>query len=109
MTSLIEQFATQHRVRIRRDSCSFPIIPGKLTCVGVKPETGIRVESRSHIYEHDDKTLGVCLLFSSARMWNASKRAMLAAGFILRQDGYAEGTATFDPTDPSQSKLALFL
>ena len=95
----IEQFAEMHRLKTRKDECGDYIVSG-------------RVGSRnldSHIYENGDGKLGVCLMFDSPRKWTNAKAKLLAAGFIIRQDGDSEGTALFNPSGSHQAKVAIRL
>ncbi len=101
----IEQFAETYRVRVKRDSCREPIIPGKLHAKDMPAST----EYRSHVYEHSDGNFGVFLMYESKRRWGSAKRKLVAAGFEVRQDGDAEGTALFDPTNAVQARVALKL
>ena len=43
----------------------------------------------------------------TAHWWNAARAAFLCAGMEITQDGDQEGTATFDPENPEQVRLAL--
>lgn len=99
---LIERFAEQYRLKVRRDSCGDEIIPGK-------PHKADRPEDRNHIYEHSDGRLGVYLSFPSARSWNARRTTALAAGFVLNQNAQTEGTLLFSPENEQQARLAIRL
>jgi hypothetical protein len=41
------------------------------------------------------------------KLWTILRKRMLAAGFEIRQNGDWEGTATFDPADSAQARLAI--
>ncbi len=93
---LLEKFAQRYRVRVRRDSLNEPIIPGKQLCKGMSRRT----EYRSHIYEHGEGALGVCLMFSPSsgtesktgrsQSWATARKQLRTAGFHIAQDGDAE-------------------
>jgi len=87
---IIGNFAEQHNVRVRLDSCGESVIPGR--------GKG-RVEERHHIYENGDERFGVCLQFDSAKKFGNARRRLLALGFQPRQTGDREGTLLFDPSN----------
>lgn len=91
----IQTFAEQHRLTTRKDSCGELIIPGKPR--NVKP-----LESRCHIFEHSEGTLGLYLGVASVGKWNNRRKAALASGFTLSQDGDTEGIVLFNPGTPSR-------
>jgi hypothetical protein len=92
MESVIERFAETHHLRVRKDECGDPVIPGR----------------KGHqIFDNGDGRLGVLLVFSYPKKWNNRRKLMTAAGFQSRQDGSTEGTALFNPEDHEQSKLAI--
>ena len=101
----IQQFAEANRLRTKEDSCGERIIPGKQFCADMPK----RVEYRSHVYEHGTGQLGVCLLFNSARKWEAAKRKMVDAGLTIHQNAHTEGTALFSSSDKDQVRLVLKL
>jgi hypothetical protein len=97
---MIQHFAEQHRLTIRRDGCGDPIIVGK-------PHRKFkRLEDRCQIFEHSAGRLGLFLTLT-ARAWGFAKTGLLAAGFTLRDDGRSEGIFTFDPADPRQAEAAI--
>jgi hypothetical protein len=96
----IQKFAEQYRVTTRKDSCSEVIIAGR-------PRNAARAEDRCHIFEYGSEKLGVCLLFTSIRKWNAVKERLVAVGCTLKQDADTEGTMLFDPTNATQAKAVL--
>lgn len=101
----IQEFAEANRLRTKEDSCGERIVPGKQFCSHMPK----KVEYRSHVYEHGTGQLGACLLFNSARKWEAAKRRMIDAGLTVRQNAYTEGTALFDSGDKAQVRLVLKL
>ena len=96
---MLEQFAKQYRVKIRRNT-----------------EDGTEViEGRwGNIYEYSTTELGVMFLpplkpGQTARtgMWNARRLEAESAGMVLRQSGDGEGSLSFDPSNPKQAAIAL--
>src|SRR5215471_271485 len=78
--AMIENFAQQHRLKIRRDECGDPIIPGKY----------------GHIFEWSDTRLGVIYMpdgeqSPNIRNWNKRRRKLIAAGCKITQDADGEG------------------
>jgi len=91
-----EQFAEKHRLRINTDPADgTPVIWGH--------------RGKSHVYEYGEGILGVMILpeTGSSHWWTAARKAFLAAGMQIRQNGDFEGAATFDPQNPEQVKVAL--
>ena len=103
-SSLIKEFAEQHKLTAKTDSCGETVIPGN-------PRDAKRVEDRPHIFDNGDGRLGVCYLDTgpapSVAKYRNAQRKMLAAGFVQNQSGDAEGTLLFDPANKEQSKLAI--
>lgn len=96
----IRNFAEQYNLKLQRDpNDGTDIIPGR--------------EGQSHIFEYDDQLLGVLILpyvhnpDATAHRWKAARAAFTAAGMVIRQNGDCEGTASFDPANPEQAKLAM--
>ena len=90
----LREFAERYRLKLKRDlGDGTEIIPGR-------PEG-------SHIYEYGEGELGVMVISDSARRWGNARRAFLAAGMIIRQNGNREGAASFDPANRSQARLAI--
>jgi hypothetical protein len=106
MTTTLEDFAAQHRLRLdrellwpyghpeqaRRDGAAF--IPGRY----------------GQVYDFEDgQTLAVMVIGEhvSALRWGNARRACEAVGMARYQFGDAEGTLTFDPTRPAQVQAAL--
>jgi hypothetical protein len=105
----IQEFAENHSVRIKRDSCGESIIPGKRFLPSRLHLDPDRVEYRAHVYENGEGQFGVCLLFETPKKYGNTRRKFEAAGFQLRQNGETEGTLLFDPANESQARLALQL
>lgn len=63
------------------------------------------------IYEHSDDELGVMIMPapSKVRYWGHARKAMVAAGMTIRQDGDHEGAVSFDPHNKKAVRLALKL
>src|SRR6201998_487640 len=103
----IQEFAEKYRLRIRRDGCFDPIIPGRSSKSDLSglPD---RPEYRPHIFEgFNDGKLGIFLAKKTARKSNFIKKQLVANGFCIKQEGYEEFTAVFDPTDHKQARLAM--
>jgi hypothetical protein len=95
----LETFASKHRLKPQRDPAD---------------DTTVIVGSAGHIYEYSDVLLGVMFITPAnkaprARLWNNLAAQCIAAGMSLRQSGDAEGALSFDPSDPSQVRLAIKL
>ena len=103
----VEKFAARHRLNTRVDVYGGKIVPGKRGQIyewGTNPETGI--------FE-----LGVMFLPPPTpkdlwgrwcpKTWGNCRRAGLAIGMNLRQNGDSEGCLSFDPGNPAHVKLAL--
>jgi hypothetical protein len=89
-------FSDQHRLKLRRDpDDETEIIPGR--------------EGQSQIFQYSDCQLGVMVmpLSGTAHRWKMARAAFKTAGMVIRQDGDCEGTATFDPANQEQVKLAM--
>ena len=94
MNNSLREFAERYRLKLKRDpGDGTEIIPGR-------PEG-------SHVYEYGEGELGVMLMPDSARRWGNARRAFIAAGMTLRQNGDREGAASFAPTNRSQARLAI--
>jgi hypothetical protein len=93
----LQTFAEQYGVKLEHDGCRHLIAAGW--------QYGAE---RSHIFDgFADGRLGVCLMYETAREWNAARLKLVAAGFALKQNAATEGTLTFNPENDSQSRLAL--
>ena len=93
-----ENFALEHNLRIKRDSCGEPLIV---------PGNPRRSEDISHVYQHNDTDFGLVLLFDTNVLWKNAKKRLLGIGFTLLQDGETEGVLVFSPTDPVQVAAAI--
>src|SRR2546428_11977867 len=91
--ALLIGFAAKHRLRIEYDECGDPVISGRL----------------GQLYEYSSSELGVMIIPSGdprPRLWRLIREKCLATGMTLRQNGDAEGTLSFDPTNRAQARLA---
>ena len=94
----LAEFSEQYRIRVKRDDCGDPIIPGKL----------------GHLYEHGAGRIGMVLEAPSnsaaldATLRSRERRA-ISAGFVLHQEGDFEAILLFDPADAKQARLAFRL
>lgn len=94
MDSLIERFAQKHRLRLRRSDDRLLIIRGR----------------HGFLYDYDDgQRLGLTISSEDggAGRWNNRRRAGEVAGMECIQDGDAEGTLLFDPSDAKQARVAI--
>jgi len=67
-----------------------------------------RPEYTSHVYEgFADGRLGVCLMFVTKQKWNRARKALLALGCKVKQDGDTEGCLTFDPANEVQATAVI--
>jgi hypothetical protein len=115
----LKAFAEQHRLKVRLDSCGGSFIGGKTFCPAMVTVAKKRIakgikrdlkEYSSHIFDGlADGRLGLCLMCSTKKRWNAAQKAMQCAGFIALLIGDTEGFYTFDPENPAQVTLALSL
>jgi hypothetical protein len=92
---LLKGFAAKNRLKLRVDNDESWIVPGR----------------DGHIYQHDGRVLGVMFMpgetAKTADRWCNRRRAGIAAGMIVYQDGDREGTLHFSPTNKAGGKLAL--
>ena len=103
MKLMIERFASTHRLKSALDECWERIVPGK----------------HGHIYEWntDGSVFGVMFMPPKTprepwgkwcpKRWGNFKRAGLALGMTVVQNGDSEGCLSFDPNDKAQVKLAI--
>ena len=96
----LRDFAQQHRLTIKKDSCGDEVILGR-------PRNLKCAEDRCHIYVHSAEKFGLALMLASVGKWHNRTKEALASGFTMWQDGADEGNLLFDPTDKSQAKLAI--
>lgn len=78
-----------------------------------KPDltTEIIVGRTGQIYDHGDGLLAVMFLPANGawmpKKWGCARRACVAAGMTLLQNGDVEGSLSFDPESDEQSNLAI--
>jgi hypothetical protein len=92
----VRRFAKAHRLKFRTDVDGTMIVSGKHGC---------------NIYQADQGALGV-MYFSPFTVkgtgtWNNRRRAGVAAGMLVIQDGEQEGSMQFAPSNPEQVKVAI--
>lgn len=96
----IQEFAVEHRLKARVDSCGEKIIEGR----------------QGQIYEYDNDMLGVMFAPPSKtdpfgrwypKVWNRLRNLGKSLGMDCRQDGNSEGCLLFDGNNRAQVKLAL--
>jgi hypothetical protein len=94
-------FAEKNRLKVMRDGRGDPVILGK----------------QGHLYEYSTTELGVMFMPPRTesepwgrwcpKAWGNFKRAAVAAGMTIRQNGDSEGCLSFDPKNNEQAKLAI--
>jgi hypothetical protein len=94
----IQAFATDHRLKVTKDTCDDPAIMGRI--------------GQSNIYEYSADELGVMFITDGKKeprtqTWNKFKAACLGAGMTIHQSGDAEGAFSFDPTNKTQARVAI--
>ncbi len=90
----LTEFAEKHRLKLKRDKQDDTvIIPGH--------------KGKSHAYEYGEGLLGVVVMpeTGTSNWWTAARKAFVAAGMQVRQNGDCEGAATFDPNNPAQVRV----
>src|ERR1700739_2989956 len=95
---VLENWAVNQKLKVKRDSCGEPLIV---------PGNPRRSEDISHLYQHDDKTLGLVLLYDTPTLWANAKKRLTGLGFTVHQDGETEGVLLFDPENQSQVQAAI--
>jgi hypothetical protein len=92
---LIQDFADKRRLKVSKIDGSERIIAGRL--------------GDSHLYQYSLTELAVAFVPNkwTPKTWGNHKRAAIALGMTLRQNGDSEGTLSFDPANGPQSRLAL--
>jgi hypothetical protein len=92
----LTEFAEKNGLKLKRDKQDDTVI-----ILGHK--------GKSHAYEYGEGLLGVMVMpeVETSHWWTAARKAFLAAGMRIRQNGDFEGAATFDPRNPEQVKVAL--
>jgi hypothetical protein len=100
---LIENFAKQLRLKTKTDDCGEQIIPGK----------------QGQIYEYslDGSKFGVMFMPPKTsteplgkwcpKRWGNFRRAGIAVGMTVLQNGDSEGCLQFDPANKAHVKLAI--
>jgi hypothetical protein len=94
----LENFAAEHNLKTKRDSCGEPLIV---------PGNPRRSEDVSHVYEHSEGVLGLVLLYDTPTLWHNAKKRLTGLGFTVHQDGETEGILLFDPTNTIQVQAAI--
>ena len=94
----MEDFAVEYNLVTKRDSCGEPLIV---------PGNPRRSEDISHIYQHDETTLGLVLLYDTPTLWANAKKRLTGLGFTVHQDGETEGTLLFNPENQTQVQAAI--
>src|SRR2546430_2282648 len=89
--SLLRRFSMDHRLRTRTDEDHTLIAGGR----------------RGHVFQYSSDRLGVLVMPAKPAIWARQRKALIAAGCTVVQDGDAEGTASFDLGDPKQVAAAL--
>ncbi len=92
----IGNFAHQRRLKLRHDPDDYTtIIAGR--------------EGHSHLFEYSDDLFGVMIMpeTGTAHRWKLARAAFELAGMVIRQSGDQEGTASFDPANSEQVKIAM--
>ena len=90
----LEQFACEHKLRVRKDECGDPMVCAKF----------------GHIYEHGPDVLGVVFSESdrnSNKVLLARRRQLVKAGLTLHQVGDAESILLFDPMNTTQAETVV--
>jgi hypothetical protein len=94
-SELLTSFSKKYNLRIERDECGDPVIPGQ----------------QGQLYEYGPAELGLIILdhggAPSPRLWKTAFTKCLSAGMTLRQCGDAEGALSFDPSNKYQARLAI--
>src|SRR5215472_15844937 len=98
---LIRQFAEKYGLKIRIDQDQTHIIPGKKV-----------QRTAGHIYEYSDDQLGVMIVMTDLKgpishYWRYQLPLLRKLNMQIVQNGDGEGSATFNPQNPAQSKLAI--
>ena len=89
----LAEFAEARRLRVRRDECGDPLIPGL-----------------GHVYEHGEGVhLGAMFLNLTPRRWTTIRRKLEAAGCVIWQDADGEGAVLLDPLNSAQVRTVLKL
>jgi hypothetical protein len=89
----LKTFAEQNRLVIQKDECGDFFAPGRL--------------GEIYTYDAERGLMAVTVLGGGSRHWNKARKTLKAAKCIIVQNGDTEGTATFDPGNPEQTKVVL--
>ena len=97
----VQEFAERNRLKTVRDECNDTTIPGR----------------QGQIYSQDGTEFGVMFMLPktkalpwgrwSPKTWGNFRRAGLAAGMVVLQDGDSEGCLSFDPENREHVQLAI--
>ena len=89
----IQEFSKKMRLRAKLGEDGEAIVAGR----------------RGEIYEYDSSLLGLLLMPRKKFVWVNARRKLEAVGCTILQDGDEEGAATFNPENPTQTRLVLRL
>ena len=92
----LRNFGKKYHLKLRRcPDDGTEIIPGN--------------KGKSHVFEFDDGILAVMIMpeTGNAHAWSAARAAFTKTGMKVEQNGDGEGTATFDPANRKQVRVAL--
>lgn len=95
----LTEFADRYRLKIKKDSCDDPIIPGRVK--GTR-----RPEDNHHVYESSGQ-LFAYLTFPTVGRWNSARKKLEAAGAAPVMTCRYEGFIMFNPADESLVQLLL--
>lgn len=92
---LIQAFAQDRRLKVSKGDDGERVIAGYL--------------GGSHIYQYSLTELGVAFVPGkwTPKTWGNHKRAAVALGMTLRQNGDSEGSLSFSPANGKQATLAV--
>lgn len=88
---MLREFAKKYRLRIRRDECGDTIAQGKL----------------GQIYEYGPGRLAALITPGKPFVWAHTRKALVAAGCAIAQDGDHEGTVLFNPADEAMTRAVI--
>ncbi len=106
MDDTLEAFAARHRLRLDREGSWKR--GEKAKHLHSWPQ--FIVGRHGQLYDHEDGVHLAVMIHGahvSALRWGNARRAGLAVGMACVQNGDAEGTLIFDPTNDAQVRLAL--
>lgn len=95
ITLEMKSFADKFRLKLKRDECGELYVPCR----------------RGQIHDHGNGKFAVLMIGPAAtpRAWSATCPTLLRAGFVLHQDGDAEGSLLFDHANVEQCRLAIWI